>query len=94
MSFFSKFIEYQTQMITQNSQLVGSHPYQSGPFSWPLMTRGVNYWTDMVNKNQIYMTGNVAGWWGGLVCIGIYVIIIIMDLGLLKRGYPLLRASK
>ncbi|KAI7890139.1 glycosyltransferase [Mucor mucedo] len=93
MSFLSKFYEYQKQMIVQNSQLVGAHPYQSGPLSWPLMTRGVNYWTDMETRNQIYMTGNVAGWWGGLVCIGLFIMMIVSDQGLAKRGYPLMRTT-
>lgn len=94
MSFLAKFVEYQKAMIIQNNNLVDSHPYQSGPLSWPLMTRGVNYWTDHVNKYQIYMTGNVAGWWGGLVCIFIFCAITVLDMGLRKRGFRLFRESK
>lgn len=81
-------------MIEQNNNLIDTHPYQSYPLSWPLMKRGVNYWTDLVNKNQIYMTGNVAGWWGGLACIFIFCTIVIFDMGLRKRGTQLFRESK
>ncbi|GAA5816412.1 hypothetical protein MFLAVUS_009941 [Mucor flavus] len=93
MNFFAKFFEYQKAMIEQNNNLIDTHPYQSYPLSWPLMKRGVNYWTDLVNKNQIYMTGNVAGWWGGLACIFIFCTIVVFDMGLRKRGTRLFREN-
>jgi dolichyl-phosphate-mannose-protein mannosyltransferase len=94
MSFFSKFMELQHKMIIHNNKLTASHPYQSEPLSWPLLLRGISYWTHLADKYQIYMTGNVAGWWGGLVCILLFCSITVLDTGLRKRGIPFMTSSK
>ncbi|OBZ89302.1 Dolichyl-phosphate-mannose--protein mannosyltransferase 4 [Choanephora cucurbitarum] len=74
MSFLVKFIDLQMRMIVHNNRLVGSHPYQSTPISWPLMTRGISYWTDSATRGQIYLTGNIAGWWVGFTCLGLFAL--------------------
>lgn len=94
MNFFKKFWELQNGMIRENNKLTLVHPYQSKPSSWPLMTRGISYWSDAATSRQIYLTGNVNGWWGGLACIFMYGAINIFDMILKKRGTKLFRPSK
>jgi dolichyl-phosphate-mannose-protein mannosyltransferase len=94
MGFFGKFMELQYKMLEHNNKLSKSHPYQSRPHSWPLMLRGISYWSDNDTKGQIYMTGNIAGWWTGLLCVVIYAGIRIMDMALLKRQISITNQSK
>lgn len=94
MSFLAKFAELQSKMIIHNNALTELHPYQSKPLSWPLLIRGINYWTHLKDGFQIYVTGNVAGWWGGLVCIILFCGVTVLDMGLRKRGIPFIRSSK
>ncbi|KAI8637449.1 glycosyltransferase family 39 protein [Parasitella parasitica] len=90
MSFLSKFLELQTKMITHNNKLTGSHPYQSSPSVWPLMLRGISYWTKDDTKSQIYLTGNVAGWWSALACICLFSLTSVIDMAFRKRQVFLL----
>lgn len=85
MKFFEKFVELQLKMLEQNNKLSTKHPYQSRPHSWPLMLRGISYWSNNEKKEQIYMTGNVVGWWIGLLCLFLFAGISIVDKALLKR---------
>lgn len=94
MGFFEKFFELQTKMLIQNNQLTAPHPYQSRPFSWPLMLRGISYWTKDEINGQIYMTGNVAGWWTGLLSVFVFCTISLVDSILRRRQIYLVKESK
>lgn len=94
MGFFAKFYELQTKMLVHNSRLTASHPYQSTPFSWPLMLRGISYWTQDDINSQIYLTGNVAGWWTGLLCVFLFSGISVIDMALQRRQIFLIKDSK
>ncbi|EPB81558.1 hypothetical protein HMPREF1544_11707 [Mucor circinelloides 1006PhL] len=85
MGFLSKFLELQIKMITHNNKLTGSHPYQSSPSIWPFMLRGISYWTKDDTQSQIYLTGNVAGWWSALVAICLFSFVSVLDMALKKR---------
>ncbi|KAJ1918302.1 Dolichyl-phosphate-mannose--protein mannosyltransferase 4 [Mycoemilia scoparia] len=61
--FIEKFSELQYLMLKHNSMLTKTHPYQSSPWSWPIMHRGVSYWTKKTARSQIYMMANPFGWW-------------------------------
>lgn len=94
MGFFEKFLELQFKMLDHNNKLSKAHPYQSQPHSWPLMLRGISYWADKDTKGQIYMTGNVVGWWTGLVCVFVFAGISILDKALVKRKTFIMSPSK
>lgn len=81
-------------MIEHNNRLTVTHPYQSKPQSWPLMSRGISYWTEFDTQRQIYLTGNVVGWWTGALSILLYCVVNFLDLLLQKRGMKLFRPSK
>ncbi|KAI9229432.1 MAG: glycosyltransferase [Piptocephalis tieghemiana] len=90
MPFLSKFWELQTAMIRHNNKLTSSHPYQSEPFSWPLLVRGISFWTDKVDKRQIYLLGNPFGWWLGAVSILGWGALMLADALCRRRGlYPM-----
>lgn len=62
-SFLSKFLELQGLMISHNAGLTKPHPYASHPIAWPLLVRGISFWTQSDSKRQIYLLGNPFGWW-------------------------------
>ncbi|KAJ2700960.1 Dolichyl-phosphate-mannose--protein mannosyltransferase 4 [Coemansia sp. IMI 203386] len=63
MSFLSKYAELQGLMIKHNNALTSVHPFQSSPLSWPLLLRGISFWTNNKEHKQIYLLGNPVGWW-------------------------------
>ncbi|KAI8890197.1 glycosyltransferase family 39 protein, partial [Backusella circina FSU 941] len=90
-SFFKKFIELQMLMFKHNAKITAPHPYQSTPYSWPLMLRGISYWTNHKTKSQIYMTGNIASWWIGTASIFIFSFISLFEKMARKRGIKLIK---
>ncbi|KAG4306358.1 hypothetical protein PORY_000346 [Pneumocystis oryctolagi] len=94
LSFFKKYIELQFSMFRHNSKLKGHHPYSSYPLDWPLLNRGISFWTNSSQTQQIYLLGNPVGWWFEISFIFIFVIVIILDQVLLRRGLILIRESR
>lgn len=85
MSLLTKFVELHAAMIRHNAALTGSHPYQSSPFEWPLLNRGISFWID--NKSaQIYLLGNPIAWWIGLFSVFLYLAVVAIDLVSSRRG--------
>jgi dolichyl-phosphate-mannose-protein mannosyltransferase len=85
-NFFKKFAELQVLMLQHNAGLTSSHPYASEPFSWPFLLSGISFWTDNETKQQIYLMGNVVGWW---LCVGgmsIWCGIMLADALSRRRG--------
>lgn len=73
LNFFRKFFELQLAMLQHNAGLTDSHPYASGPINWPLLLSGISFWTGpAAEKQQVYMIGNVIGWW---LCFGALSVI-------------------
>ena len=86
MSFFKKFIELQVTMLHQNSQLTQSHPYATGPLNWPFLLQGISFWTENSTLQQIYMIGNVVGWWITILSVSVFVGIMAADTLARRRG--------
>ncbi|PPQ73570.1 hypothetical protein CVT26_010371 [Gymnopilus dilepis] len=86
MNFFRKFAELQLLMVQHNAGLTASHPYASAPINWPFLISGISFWTDNENKKQIYLIGNLIGWWSCAVALSIFVGILGADLLARRRG--------
>jgi dolichyl-phosphate-mannose-protein mannosyltransferase len=86
MFFLKKFAELQLLMLQHNAGLTASHPYASGPINWPFLLSGISFWTENSTQKQIYLIGNVVGWWTSVVALSIYVGIVGADLLARRRG--------
>jgi C-terminal four TMM region of protein-O-mannosyltransferase len=86
LSFFTKFGELQLLMLQHNAGLTASHPYASSPINWPFLLSGISFWTQNQDQKQIYLIGNIIGWWTCIVALSIYLGIIGADLLARRRG--------
>ncbi|KAG8698065.1 hypothetical protein FRC08_006161 [Ceratobasidium sp. 394] len=86
MNFFRKFGELQLLMLQHNAGLTASHPYASGPINWPFLLSGISFWTETDTRKQIYMIGNVVGWWTCVMALSIFVGILGADQLARRRG--------
>ncbi|KAF5383513.1 hypothetical protein D9615_003615 [Tricholomella constricta] len=86
MSFIKKFAELQLLMMQHNAGLTASHPYASSPINWPFLLSGISFWTESDSQKQIYLIGNLIGWWTCVVALSIYVGILGADLLARRRG--------
>jgi dolichyl-phosphate-mannose-protein mannosyltransferase len=86
MNFFRKFGELQLLMLQHNAGLTASHPYASNPINWPFLLSGISFWTNNDDKKQIYLIGNLIGWWTCVVGLSVYVGILGADLIARRRG--------
>ncbi|MGH2456584.1 MAG: phospholipid carrier-dependent glycosyltransferase [Candidatus Limnocylindria bacterium] len=79
--------EHQSQMLDFHTTLGGNHPYQSPPWSWPLLRRPVAYSfaEDGGAYREIIALGNPLVWWPGLVAF------IGLAVGWWRSGWGLLR---
>ncbi|KAI0788750.1 O-mannosyltransferase [Abortiporus biennis] len=90
MSFFKKFAELQILMLQHNAGLTASHPYASNPINWPFLISGISFWTQSEGQKQIYLIGNIIGWWACIAALALYVGILGADLLARRRHeYPL-----
>ncbi|KAI8048943.1 Dolichyl-phosphate-mannose-protein mannosyltransferase-domain-containing protein [Gilbertella persicaria] len=84
LSFLDKFLELNKVMWDTNKGLTSSHPYDSRPESWPLLRRGINFWSK--DKLHLYLLGNPLVYWTAttsiLVCLMLKGVFVILD----KRG--------
>lgn len=86
MPFIKKFFELQGRMISHNAGLTKPHPYQSTPITWPFMIRGVSYWSKESTRSQIYLTGNLFGWYLSVGGIAVFAGIMLADVLARRRG--------
>jgi dolichyl-phosphate-mannose-protein mannosyltransferase len=86
MNFFRKFGELQLLMLQHNAGLTASHPYASSPINWPFLVSGISFWTDNENHKQIYLIGNLVGWWACVMGVSIYIGILGADTLARRRG--------
>jgi dolichyl-phosphate-mannose-protein mannosyltransferase len=63
--------EHQRAMLDFHTALAGDHPYQSPPWSWPLIKRPVAYWfaDEGGAYREILAMGNPVVWWPGLLAL-------------------------
>ncbi|KAG0043195.1 hypothetical protein BGZ83_011724, partial [Gryganskiella cystojenkinii] len=88
--FIVKFLELQAKMIAHNSGLTASHPYQSMPIEWPVLAKGISFWTQNDTRKQIYLLGNPIGMWIALGSLAVIVGVVGADVLSRRRGfYPL-----
>jgi len=68
--------DHQAAMLEFHRTLSGDHPYQSAPWSWPLLRRPVAYWfgTEGGSYREIMALGNPVAWWPGLVALVALVV--------------------
>ncbi|PKI84077.1 hypothetical protein MVES_002028 [Malassezia vespertilionis] len=83
-TFFQKFAELQRVMWSVNERLTEHHVYESRPFSWPALKRGINFWTK--NHRQVYLFGNPMVWWLGTASVLFYATIRVFLLLRAQRG--------
>ena len=88
--FLRKYIELQRAMFFHNNALTSSHPYSSQPFQWPVLLRGVSFWTKNDTKQQIYFVGNPIGWWFVASILAVFLGIVGADQLTLRRGLDVL----
>ena len=86
MNFFRKFGELQLLMLQHNAGLTASHPYASGPINWPFLLSGISFWTETETRKQIYMVGNVIGWWFCVMALSIFLGVLGADQLARRRG--------
>ncbi|WWC59216.1 uncharacterized protein I303_101766 [Kwoniella dejecticola CBS 10117] len=85
-AFIKKFFELQVLMLQHNAGLTSSHPYASTPVEWPFCLSGISFWTDSETSQQIYMIGNLLGWWTCAISLSVFVGIVIADMLARRRG--------
>jgi dolichyl-phosphate-mannose-protein mannosyltransferase len=63
--------DHQRAMLEFHRGLGGDHPYQSPPWSWPLLMRPVAYWfgVDGGRYREILALGNPVTWWPGIAAL-------------------------
>ncbi|GAA99574.1 glycosyltransferase family 39 protein [Mixia osmundae IAM 14324] len=96
LSFFRKWLELQVAMLQHNAGLTDSHPYATGPINWPFLLSGISFWTSPPDdRQQIYLIGNVVGWWFSIMAMSVFVGILGADQIARRRGlYPLPEAVR
>lgn len=75
--FFADLVRTQELMVASNST-VGSAPYASAWWSWPLMLRPIYYWVGPAGLAKIYLLGNPIVWWGS----SLLFVVAVVTLGL------------
>lgn len=62
---------HQQAMLDFHTQLGGDHPYQSPPWSWPLLKRPVAFWfsDEGGTYRHILAVGNPVAWWPALLAL-------------------------
>ncbi|KAI9342069.1 Dolichyl-phosphate-mannose-protein mannosyltransferase-domain-containing protein, partial [Zopfochytrium polystomum] len=90
-SFFSKFMESHKVMWNINQGLTSSHPYDSRPEAWPLLRRGISFWTAKNNApGQIYLLGNPLVWYGSFISVFTFIVFYGATVLLRKRRLELI----
>ena len=90
MNFFSKFIQLQDLMFAHNAGLTASHPYASSPSSWPFAKKGISFWTQNEGHKQIYLVGNLVGWWTAAGAVFLIFGIFPASIFAERRNIPVL----
>ncbi|KAI9467724.1 MAG: glycosyltransferase family 39 protein [Benjaminiella poitrasii] len=81
--FFARFLELNRVMWNVNKGLSPSHTYSSRPKDWPLLKRGISFWSK--NHKKIYLIGNPFVYWLSSACIFTYLGLKIIVFLLAKR---------
>lgn len=74
-TFWEKLIESHQRMWHINKGLNSPHAWESSPTSWPLLTRGINYWGK--DQQQIYFMGNAPVWWTVSALVFVFAVYVV-----------------
>lgn len=91
-TFLERFWELQKVMWETNAGLTERHAYDSRPQTWPMLKRGINFWTK--DHRQIYLIGNPIVWWGAFVSVLAYLGARGLLMLRAQRGYGDLKDSR
>lgn len=83
--FLGKFLELHKVMWSVNAHLTAHHVYESRPHTWPILRRGINFWTK--HHRQVYLIGNPFVWWTATVAVLVYVAVRVLLVLRAQRGY-------
>ncbi|KAI8077657.1 glycosyltransferase family 39 protein [Thamnidium elegans] len=81
--FFGKFLELNKVMWQVNQGLSSAHTYASRPKDWPILRRGISFWSK--DHRKIYLLGNPLVFWSSTACIITYVALKLVTLLFLQR---------
>lgn len=87
LSFWDKFVMSHKRMWAINQGLNDHHPWQSSPHEWPLLLRGINYWSK--EHKQVYLLGNAVTWWTATACLITFFIYAGVTVLRWHMGQPL-----
>uniref|UniRef100_T1J5X4 Protein O-mannosyl-transferase 2 n=1 Tax=Strigamia maritima TaxID=126957 RepID=T1J5X4_STRMM len=83
-SFASRFIESHAVMLQGNSGLKPKEgEVTSKPWQWPINYRGQFF---SGNNYKIYLLGNPVIWWGNLLLMAVYFLVVLCILFRWQRG--------
>jgi dolichyl-phosphate-mannose-protein mannosyltransferase len=87
--------DHQQAMLDFHTTLAGDHPYQSPPWSWPLLRRPVAYWfaEDGGMYREILALGNPLVWWPGLIALAVLAVTWWRARWALHRPEPVILAA-
>ncbi|KAI7897500.1 glycosyltransferase family 39 protein [Cokeromyces recurvatus] len=81
--FFGKFLELNKVMWNVNKGLSSVHMYGSRPKDWPLLKRGISFWSK--DHLRVYLLGNPLIYWVSTACVFTYVMYKVFIFVLAKR---------
>lgn len=86
---------HQRAMLDFHTGLGGEHPYQSPPWSWPLLRRPVALWFDDAGGTyrHIMAVGNPLTWWAGMAAVAGMAVTWARSGWRLRRPEPVLLAA-
>lgn len=84
-NFFAKFWELHKVMWRTNAGLVDSHAWDSRPPSWPILSRGINFWGR--HHRHVYLIGNPVIWWTSTAAVVIWVVFKGIAVLRWQRGF-------
>ena len=91
-TFWSKFVELNTEMYLANATLKATAPYSSKWYTWPFMIRPVFYW-QVAGQNYIYLLGNPLIYWLGTASIIAVIFGLFLKLFLKVTLEPKLKPN-
>ena len=96
-SFFSKFVEYFSVQLDENSKLIEDGPPETRPWMWPILIHGQPFWGS-TEKNgmiqKVYLLGNIFAWYIALLSVIIYLGLLIVDVVATHRDLKFLNKQQ
>jgi len=84
-TFWQKLKELHGVMWETNNELTEHHVYESRPWTWPILRRGINFWVK--EHRQLYLFGNPLTWWTATACVMLYLAVRVLLILRAQRGF-------